>query len=402
MAGQSLGLEKRLAKVTQVRPVKFLERGNLIHSFQKPVLPLPRVIDAQLLAFFLRAPHLAKRMILIPWNELKQLRERVQIQIKILPRSQQSIHIRQPDRDRHIPRELIQIDILAQPRGELGITRLGTEFGELHDPFALLALDRLLRVISLIVFRPVRAQVGKQRRRYRLEERTPFGAEMPLRKMFVHSLADRVEAQIFSLKFARHSHIHPRISRARRWNSRVPVKPVGQHLVHQHPIRDVVLQIDRRNSVEFVALGILSQINLERSLHRPARLQKRAVSLVTNRHVRQVLPLKFQVGVDIHIFNAHRRGQPVALAFRPLKNKTTARTAGAAWPTASTRSAWSSRTAPRPSAPRRATGSSRPSTRRRCHDLINAGANLVGVQFPALIRVPRLKPLPTQRGEFHL
>src|SRR5581483_10060484 len=120
---EPLRQKERFGKISQRRKIQLLEGVVFEHAFQETVGAAPGSLDAQVLTLLLRAGHreLAKRMVQVPRHELELVGLRMQIKIKILAHHQNAIQCREPHRDRHEPREFLQVHKLADPAGKVGI-----------------------------------------------------------------------------------------------------------------------------------------------------------------------------------------------------------------------------------------------------------------------------------------
>ena len=54
---EPFGLENRSVELSQPGEIKLLERRDVEHAFEESILALPRLLDAQVFALLLRAPH---------------------------------------------------------------------------------------------------------------------------------------------------------------------------------------------------------------------------------------------------------------------------------------------------------------------------------------------------------
>src|SRR6266567_304456 len=70
---ETFGLENRSVELSQPGQIKLLERGDLEHAFEESILALPRLLNAQVFALLLGAPHpeLAERVVEVPRDKLK-------------------------------------------------------------------------------------------------------------------------------------------------------------------------------------------------------------------------------------------------------------------------------------------------------------------------------------------
>ena len=90
--------------------------------------------NVQLLLLPLGRPEeLPEGMILIPGHEGQLPRLRMQVDVVVLPLLQEAVGIRDPDQHCQIPRERVEIDKLAQTRGERLVARARDQIAEVHD-----------------------------------------------------------------------------------------------------------------------------------------------------------------------------------------------------------------------------------------------------------------------------
>ena len=66
---------------------------------------------------------------------------------------------------------------------------------------------------------------------------------MFLGEIVINVLDQRIEAEVCPVKLARHGDVNARIRGARGGHTRVPEKPVRQHLVHPARVGDIVVEI---------------------------------------------------------------------------------------------------------------------------------------------------------------
>ena len=318
MLPEPLRFEDAFIELVQLREVEVLERIGFEHAFQKPVRPAPRSVDVEVLALFLAAHHaeLSERVVQVPRDELELLRPGPQIGVIILPRPENAVHGREPDRDRHETREFVEVKIIAEFGGKFRIVRVADQFAELNQALFLFVRQVRFRIIRLLVVAPVVAQIGERIGCHRLEERAFPGGKPLLDEVVVHVLDQRVKAEVFFVKLAGDRDVNPGIGRARRRHAGVAKQPVGQNFVHPTRVRDIVMEIEFGQTGQLLALDVLVQIELQRAFERTARLHECAVALVTHRDVAEAMTFHLQIRVDVFKLDPHRRCQAVALAFR--------------------------------------------------------------------------------------
>ena len=179
------------------REVAVAERLDLEGTLQESLAALPGLADAVLhaLGVVAAAPR-AEAVVPVPRDEPEPARLRVEVDVVVLPDGQDAVEVAGPDRHRQEPGELVEVDVVADTGGELGVGRVRDEAAEL-DEAALLGLGQVgLRVVDLLVGLPVVAQVGEDVRGDRLQDR-PALAELPVgEEVLVHVLDERVEAEV--------------------------------------------------------------------------------------------------------------------------------------------------------------------------------------------------------------
>jgi hypothetical protein len=79
------------------------------------------------------------------------------------------------------------------------------------------------------------------------------------------------------------------------------------------------VEVERGNVAKFLAFHEPIELHLERTLERPARLEKGAVALVTHSDILEELAVKFQIRMHVLELDPHGGCQTVAFAFGTLQ-----------------------------------------------------------------------------------
>jgi hypothetical protein len=76
---------------------------------------------------------------------------RMQLQVTVLSRAQNAVHIGQEHHDGHEPRKFLQVDEITNLGGEFFIISLTDQAAKLNDPLLLLVRELRLRIVGLFI-----------------------------------------------------------------------------------------------------------------------------------------------------------------------------------------------------------------------------------------------------------
>ncbi len=192
----------------------------------------------------------------------------MEVDVVVLADLEEAVGIANPDEHREIPRERVEVHVVANASGERFVGGRRDELTEL-DEARFLGVGQIgFGIVRLVVGRPGRAHRREGRAGGRLQDGALSRVEPVLDEVLVDVLRDRVQAEIAPLPSAGHGQIHLGVGGPWCMRAGIAVEPIGQDLVHPADVGDVVLEVEGRHAGELLALDVLVEVDLQRDLAR--------------------------------------------------------------------------------------------------------------------------------------